>query len=326
MKRSAARRRAPAIVALLSVLAAGPVMAGEAGIGRQETIAAKKGKARTIAELAAMYDSSACVECHQEAHAQWSASPHAKPLFGTGRTAATFRTAIVNGLMEWKFSGVRSPKDVKVEHLMGCAKCHLPQLADATDAVAAELATSYFAWFDAVKGENEAVRAREEKKLLSLSINCLVCHNRNAIIHKWTDGFPRHDVVYGEKDGEHPAPGFSRMVKSEVMNESILCGQCHGLGPNFELTNPTQCATAYGSYLWAYRAEGGRETCQDCHMRKSGLGHKILSYSDPKMIAAALDFEAEAYGMYWRDGPQIVPRAVVKVAMTNRSGHGIPDG
>lgn len=325
MKRTQPIGRALARLALAAALLA-PALALAAGIGQNGTIAAKKGKAKTIAELVAMYDSSACGECHDDAHEEWAASPHARPLFGTGRTAATMRTAMMNGLMEWPFSGVKDPKDVKVEHLMGCAKCHLPQLADATDAVASELATSFFKWADAVKGGNDKVRAQEEKKLLSLNINCLVCHNRNAITHKWTDGYPQAGVVYGSQAGAHDSKAFPKMAVSPIMKESILCGQCHGLGPNLELDNPTQCATAYGSYLWAYTAEGGRETCQECHMRKSKLGHKILSYSSPAMIQAALDFDAEAQAMYWRDGSVVSPRVTVKVAMTNKAGHGIPDG
>ena len=33
------------------------------------------------------------------------------------------------------------------------------------------------------------------------------------------------------------------------MKESILCGQCHGLGPNFELENPPML-TLYGAHLY----------------------------------------------------------------------------
>src|SRR3972149_1877785 len=74
-----------------------------------------------------------------------SSAPAAKgraPAAAPGRTAATFMTAIRNGLMTWPSSGVKTEKDVKVEHLMGCAKCHLPQLADATDNVAQEIVTT----------------------------------------------------------------------------------------------------------------------------------------------------------------------------------------
>jgi hypothetical protein len=297
-----------------------------AGIGKDGTIVAKKGKAKTIAELVEMYDSSSCIDCHEDAHNEWMESPHARPVFGTGRTASTFRTAFINGLQSWKYSGVKEIDDLEVEHLMGCAKCHLPQLADATDDVAKEFMTSIYGWYNAVLGGDSKTQAREEEKLVSLNINCLVCHNRMAITHKWTDGYPQAGVVYGSLEGAHDDEAYPEMKISPIMDESILCGQCHGLGPNLELDNPTQCATAYGSYLWAYTAEGGRKTCQECHMEESGLGHNMQSYRNPVMIEKALDFEVEANGVYWRDGNLFSPRAVVNVAMTNKTGHAIPDG
>lgn len=314
------------LLAALS-LAAVPALASEGPPGGPKAgmIGAKK-KANSIAELVAMYDSSSCIECHEEAHQQWERSVHSRSIYGTGRTAATFRTAVVNGLMEWTYSGVKDPKDVKVEHLMGCAKCHLPQLADATDAVAKELIASIYSWQGAMRNDDQVTAARESAKLKSLNINCLVCHNRMAITHKWTDGYPQAGVVYGSLDGAHDDPKFPKMAKSPIMSESILCGQCHGLGPNLELDNPTQCATAYGSYLWSYRAEGGQESCQECHMRKSGLGHDMQSYRSTKMNEMALDFDAKAIGLYWRDRTEIKPYVSLEVAMTNRAGHVIPDG
>ena len=97
-------------------------------------------------------------------------------------------------------------------------------------------------------------------------------------------------------------------------------------GPTFELENPSQCATLYASYNMAYRAEGGQEKCQECHMIKSKLGHNMQSYRDPGMAKAAVDFKVEALGYQWRDGAKVVPQALVKVEMINRAGHGIPDG
>jgi hypothetical protein len=61
-------------------------------------------------------------------------------------------------------------------------------------------------------------------------------------------------------------------------------------------------------------------------MKKSGLGHNMQSYRDPGMAKAALDFHVDAYPSNWRDGTTVRPRAVVKVEMLNRTGHGIPDG
>lgn len=305
-----------------------------AGVGRDGTIAATKGKAETLQQLIDMYDSTGCIDCHEDTHDDWNNSPHARSIYGTGRAAATMITAMENGFKSWKYSGVETTKDVRVEHLMGCMKCHLPQLADATDAVAVELAETLETWLDAAKtaagnpDDKKAVevRDRHQKTLTSLNINCLVCHNRMAITHKWTDGYPQHDTVYGLNNGAHEGDVFTKMKVSPIMDESIFCGQCHGLGPNLELENPTQCAHAYGSYLWAYKAEGGMKTCQECHMHDSGLGHNMLSYSDPTMAEMAVDFHVESYVSQWLDGRNLRPKAVIKVKMVNRAGHGIPDG
>ena len=313
------------IVMLAAVPLAAGIVSSQAGIGRDQTLASQP-KANSIAELAARYDSSSCVECHQDVHDEWAQSLHARPIFGTGRTAATFRTAIHNGLMEWPASGVKDPKDVTVEHLMGCAKCHLPQLAEATDTVAQEIVTTIEAWRTAMEEGEDTAAQQATQKLSSLNINCLVCHNRNAITHKWSDGYPRRDTVYGSKTGEHPHPVFGKMGRSAIMSESILCGQCHGLGPNLEQQNPTQCATAYGSYLFAYIPEGGRDTCQSCHMKASKLGHNMQSYRSPVMAQAAVEMHVVATPVVWRDNTTLRPKAAVRVELTNKAGHGIPDG
>jgi hypothetical protein len=281
-------------------------------------------KAKTIDELAKMYDSIGCKQCHEDVYNEWTQSIHSRSIVGTGRTAATIKTTVAVGLMSWQYSGVKKPEDVQVRHLMICAKCHLPQLADATDEVAREIVK--YCYIIADPQASEEARDQASAKLSSVSINCLICHQRNAITHKWVDGFPERDTVYGSKDGVHADSGHPKMKKSPIMDESILCGQCHGLGPNFELENPSQCGTLYGSYLWAYRAEGGQESCQECHMKKSKLGHNMQSYQNPVMSKAAVDFKVETLGYQWRDGTKMVPQALVRVEMINRSGHSIPDG
>ncbi len=292
--------------------------------GAQAAGAAEAKKAASIDELAKMYDSTGCKQCHEGIYNDWEQSIHSRSIFGTGRTAATLKTTVVNGLTKWPYSGVKKPDDVTTKSLMICLKCHLPQLADATDDVAKEIIKYVYVYMDDKASETDKDKA--VAKLSKVSINCLVCHQRNAIIHKWVDGFPQKNEVYGSKEGAHADPAHPTMKVSPVMDESILCGQCHGLGPNFELENPSQCGTLYGSYLWAYRAEGGQESCQECHMKKSGLGHNMQSYRDPGMGKAAVDFKVETLGYQWRDGSRMVPQALVKIEMINRAGHSIPDG
>jgi hypothetical protein len=214
---------------------------------------------------------------------------------------------------------VKTPEDVGVKHLMLCAKCHLPQLQEAEDSVAREIVKNVYAFAD--NGDEQAKQALE-----SLNIGCTICHGRNAIVHKWTDGYPKKDVVYGSKDGAHDDPDHPTMKQSKIIKETILCGQCHGLGPNLELDNPTQCATLYGTHLYAYVPEGGTKTCQECHMRASGLGHNIQSYRDPAMVKLALDVDVDVQALQWRDITTMTPLANVTVALKNKAGHAIPDG
>jgi hypothetical protein len=292
--------------------------------GSRDAGAAETKKAKTIDELAAMYDSSSCKQCHEEIYNDWNKSLHARSIFGTGRTAATIKTTVEVGLKGWKYSGVKKAEDVELRHLMVCAKCHLPQLADATDAVAKEIVKAAYTYADPKTSDSE--REKAIAKLEKVNINCLICHQRNAITHKWVDGTPDRKTVYGTKDGSHPSPGHPKMKTSLIMGESILCGQCHGQGPNFELENPSQCATLYGSYLFSYIHEGGQQSCQECHMKKSKLGHNMQSYRSKALTDMALDFSVEMLPHQWRDGSKMVPETRVIVNMKNKAGHAIPDG
>ena len=277
---------------------------------------AQEKKAKTVDELAKMYDVSACKGCHAKEYGEWEKSIHARSLIGTGRTMATIRTAIQDAMMkEWAKSGIKEVKDIKVEHMLHCLKCHLPQLKDATDAVAQQIA--------------KAVIDSDEATLLKVNINCIICHNRKALIHKLVDGEPEPNVIYGNKDGSHGDKMFTAMKKSPIMKESIICGQCHGLGPNFDLANPTQCATLYGSYLHNYVASVGvvPETCQECHMTKYKTGHIMPGYRDPVIAKNAVDVEVQArgYQVLFKAGEHI-PTAAVQVKLTSNAGHRIPDG
>ena len=278
--------------------------------------AAQEKKAKTVDELAKMYDVSSCKQCHPKQFEEWAKSIHARSLIGTGRTMATIKTAIQDGMMkDWAKSGIKEVKDIKVEHMMHCLKCHLPQLKDATDAVAQQIA--------------KAVIDSDTATLEKVSINCIICHNQKAIVHKLVDGEPEHNVIYGNKEGAHSDKMFTALKKSPIMKESIICGQCHGLGPNFELANPTQCATLYGSYLHNYvQSTGGTpETCQDCHMTNYKTGHLMPGYRDPAIAKAAVDVhvDAKGYQALYKAGEHI-PTAVVVVNMTSNAGHRIPDG
>lgn len=285
-------------------------------------------KAKTIAELAERYDSSRCADCHEDAHDEWSESLHSKSILGSPRTAPTIITAIEKGLKLFPYSGVKEDSDITVESLMMCMKCHLPQLDEATDDVAREIVATIRSWQKANKDSEWDKAEKLEKTIASLNIGCTVCHNKVAIIHKYSDGYPQYDTVYGSKEGVHEDEEYTKMAEAPALGEAIFCGQCHGQGPNFELDHPSQCATAYGSYLFAYAAHGGSESCQECHMHKSELGHNMQSYQNETMVEMALDVHVEGRSLFWRKNKKdgVLPIGVIDVEIYNKTGHAIPDG
>src|SRR3990172_11853286 len=60
-------------------------------------ITAAQQKARTVDELANMYDVSSCKQCHAKVYEEWEKSTHARSLIGTGRTIGGFQGKIRAG-------------------------------------------------------------------------------------------------------------------------------------------------------------------------------------------------------------------------------------
>ena len=278
-------------------------------------------KAKSVDELIKMFDSSSCKQCHQKEYEEWSKSFHAFSLVGSMRTLGSWASTIkliIDG-KTYPHAKATKVEDLKVEHLMFCAKCHLPQLKYAEDSVAVELAKLVIS---AAEGDEKAL-----EKVKQININCLICHQEMAIVHKWKDGFVDRSAVYGKKEGSHFDPKYGKLKKSPVIDRAVFCGQCHGTGPNFEFPEPSQCATAYGSYLHAYIPSGGTKTCQDCHMKEDNLGHFMVAYRDKRMVKKALDYSVEILPYSFLHKPGVYHnKARVVVKMTNKAGHRIPDG
>jgi hypothetical protein len=282
-------------------------------------------KAKTINELAAMYDSSNCKTCHADIYTQWEKSHHARPLMG-----------VKGGLMltplAKKGATAFSPDEPKTATIKNypCFKCHLPQaVISAEDSVAVELTQALLTASD--EKASDKSKADAKAQVAKLQITCIVCHNTKAIIHKRELGEPEKGVLYGKKDvASHPDKAFSAVKKSAIMSNSVFCGQCHGLGPNLEFDQAFQCANLYGSYLHAYIPSGGTQTCQNCHMAKGD--HLIApNFNDDaqtsELLAKAIDLDVQTLGYEWlRKAGDLNPKVVVNTKITTKAGHRIPDG
>jgi Cytochrome c554 and c-prime len=260
--------------------------------------------ASTLSELIAMFDSSSCKECHGKIYEQWGKSHHARPLIGMGDHM------LLTSFLK-RVNRPDKPADQVVKRDFPCFKCHLPQIKYGTDAVAGEIAKVV------VKGDKATIR--------KLNISCLVCHNEKAVVH----GRPEKGVVYGTKDLPHH-PGHP-VKKSPLLRNSLMCGQCHGLGPVLDSPEmPVQCATLYGSYLHAYIPAGGTQTCQQCHMKNAD--HNMPpdfndrdELSDRLRQSLPMEVQTMAYTFH-PDEKAFSPMVVVKTKITSKAGHRIPDG
>ncbi len=265
----------------------------------------KKNEISSLTELINRYDSARCQECHSEIYTQWEKSHHARPLMG---------------MEDWIFMSkylndgplaIKSPQGATLANFP-CAKCHLPQLFQTNDKVAAELATAIL---------------KDDKKLVrQLNIGCLVCHQDKAVVH----GRPDPKVLYGNQEFSGHPDHLENVKRSPLLKNALFCGQCHGLGPNLEFDTPVQCATLYGSYLHAYIPSGGTQTCQECHMPNKD--HTCLPNFNNRAetsarLKAALPMEVQTLGYIFQPKDNLfIPTVVVKTKISNKAGHRIPDG
>lgn len=274
-------------------------------------------KAKTIDELAKMYDSSSCKSCHEAIYKQWEDSHHARPLMGVKGGLMLTPLALKKGEKGATAFSEDDPGKMKIANYP-CFKCHLPQaVTSAEDSVAVEL--------------TKALLAKDSATVAKLQITCIVCHSDKAILHKRELGEPKQGVLYsGKAVASHPDKTFKSVEKSAVMNDSVYCGQCHGTGPNFEFNQVFQCANLYGSYLHSYVSGGGTQSCQECHMQKGD--HLIApNWNDQKgseeLLKKAISLDVQTLGYEWlKKAGAYVPKIVVGTKITTAAGHRIPDG
>lgn len=256
----------------------------------------------TIDEIARAYDVAACGECHDRIHGEWLASAHAHSVANS--------TGILRTFLEER---LQNGKEVDRRQLMRCMECHAPQLGNASESLVREVVRLVLA----AAGQDEEAK----RELDRLNINCVICHNTMAVLEKDQQGEPEKGVFYGPSGNASPAHGTAR---STAFGSYLFCGRCHRVHtpPDGEIIF---CSSLYESYQDAYRGRGGAETCQDCHMRKGGRGHRMPGGSDPDLLRQGIDLAVEAVGVKLQPGKWI-PTAFVNVHLVNRAGHRTPDG
>ncbi|MBF0606785.1 MAG: multiheme c-type cytochrome ExtKL [Candidatus Magnetobacterium sp. LHC-1] len=276
---------------------------------------------KTVKELIAMYDSTRCKQCHEQIYKDWEKSLHSKPLIGPfSKTLGTLIDYMKQRDGELKKSH-EITKSIK-DYMMPCFICHIPQLEDASEAAAQEIA--------------DAVVKQDFDIIEKLQINCIICHNRNAFVRTFRDGAPAKDTIYGNKEigGAHADSVFTKSKRAEMMEDSSFCGRCHQ-GPNLlHSAEPMWCVSNYDSWLQNYIPNGGDKGCQDCHMRAPNTGHRFPpNYDDRefqmKRLKEHIKFDVTAMAYTFKVKlPEVlsIPQVVIKTKITHDIGHRFPDG
>ena len=270
--------------------------------------AAARAEFENIDELVRAYDVESCKACHAAIYEEWESSYHALAGVNSLGVLRDFMEAVGR---DWQ-------REFDKAELMRCMDCHAPQVKDASASLVREIARLA----EVATGDgDEAAREAARKSLARLNVNCVACHNLKAAVEKNQHGAPQPGVFYGPTGRPSPAHGTAR---SSAFTTSPFCGQCHSLytAPDREIAF---CTSLYGSYQDHYRAKGGLESCQDCHMRTKGRGHRMPGRHDLDAVRDAISLEASAVGVRLQPG-RWVPAAVVSVSLGNRAGHRIPDG
>ncbi|MBU0944756.1 MAG: hypothetical protein KJ804_08480 [Proteobacteria bacterium] len=211
--------------------------------------------------------------------------------------------------------------------IMKCLDCHAPTVAYATEELAFEIGKMIVTAYkmDGTKEGNDA-----KKELARLNVGCLACHNIKATaVARGLHGDPGPGMIYGPngEDGDNAHPS-EELVD---LSRASFCMQCHGKykAADGEII---QCNTLSGSFQNTYVAQGGSQSCQDCHMKKGHLfpgGHDL----DTVKEGLGLQVEIVPYGHLpgtlekkVKDPQKWIPSAVVNVFIENKTGHRIPDG
>ena len=276
-------------------------------------------KAKTIDELVSAVDSTQCEGCHADFHENWSKSWHAKSITDP-RTIRSFRTFLLSGVD--KLPGVKRTmlRDM-------CLMCHAPIAAsNASDELAEQIAGLIVT---AVDDKDASKKEAAIKELSKVNINCLTCHG-NKTPGGLGAGQMEANTIYGPGKATNPphkdAIGFNT-INSPYMTKAEFCAPCHhGCPPGM---SSKECPTQWTVYQEHYLAHGGKQTCQECHMKgEGGASHRFPGIYEKDFAQTAIDLQLSATPTRNFDhlNNTSSPAVVMNVQLRNNAAHDLPHG
>ena len=278
----------------------------------------------SLDELAAKFDPKVCADCHEQIYEEWTHSGHGNA-FSTERVLQTWRTFIKQGLEKEDHLDKMAIKS-------HCLWCHAPHIKYATDELVSEIIDMIII---AVDDPEQSKKDAAIKELSKLNLNCYGCHNMFALKDGYWGNKGEKGAIYGprgEDDPEEAKHEDFKTVKSDYLTSAKFCARCHHGCP--DSVPFWQCQTLYTSYVENYVEKGGKDRCQDCHMKREDddpdnpRGHTFPGVHDKDFFAGALEMEIEAEQTQYINNykNELTPTLCLNVKMTSHSGHGLPNG
>ena len=217
----------------------------------------------TIDELAAQFDVTMCLKCHDDIAKDYMTSAHA---VSTGNARFLHAFSEISKKEPDTFSASEKKKVQKV-----CLSCHMPQIEHASDGLVAYISSLIE---KASSDNNPAAKNSAHKKLANLRVNCRVCHMMKGM----PEGKVQAKTIYGpgwdeDEESHKKEYGFGTIV-SEYMLTSEFCISCHDNCPP-DLPQSI-CSSLHARAERHYRVLRNMQPCQKCHMQeKDSVKHRF---------------------------------------------------
>lgn len=271
-------------------------------------------------EVSIMADPQNCLGCHDDIHADWTTSLHAK---SHEDSSELYKKTVELVATE--------TKQIYEQVLVSCGTCHNPRLETKNISDDVALASMLGIQTDETKNLHNKIESESVKN----GISCFVCHSVEHVkirdnqtqngykLFDWT----KDDLIVGPYDLKDEEPIFHKSEERRFFRENNdLCLACH----QGQATKSEHSLYNTGEEM---RIVSSRELCTDCHMKNSKTEIIAPDMQRENMVPREIKshfFEGARNSNILKNAIELsfekVSQNEVKLFVKNLISHGIPSG